>query len=91
MSNNYSDSEMEPSVLQQMVYKSNYTEAINKQMRVPDTITVVESDLEVEQNPFKPNEGFFTSEQPTAFGKLMEVPDRIVVSGWFITFLNCNH
>lgn len=81
MSNNYSDSEMDPSVWQQMVYKSNYTETINKQMRVPDTITVVENDHESEQSRSKQNPDFFTSDAHTEFRKPMEVPDRIVVSG----------
>ena len=81
MTSNYSDSEMDQAVWQQMVYKSNYTEAINKQMRVPDTITVVENDNESEQNQLKTNANFLTSEQSSEFGKPMEVPDRIVVSG----------
>ena len=76
--NSYSsDPDMGP-VLQQMAYKSSYTETINKQMRVPETITVAEGDDDTNSDFYRP-----IVDQQRAAGLSMEVPDKIVVSGKF--------
>ena len=80
MSNFTSEPGVDPSVLQQMAYKSNYTETINKQMRVPDTITVAE------QNGDYPSE-YHQKSDPMDYSRKtalnMAVPDRIIVSGQY--------
>jgi len=72
------DPVMDAAMLQQMAYKSSYTESINKQMRVPQTITVAEQNEDhTSHHHFKSNSMDYTKNSPL----IMEVPDRIVVSG----------
>ena len=79
------DPAVDAAVLQQMAYKSSYTESINKQMRVPQTITVAEQngDYKTTDHHFKSSSIDYTKNAPL----LMEVPDRIVVSGLLLCML----
>ena len=67
---------IDTAILQQMAYKSSYTESINKQMQVPDTIVVAE-----QNGDYSSDHKFKSTDYSKTPAFTMEVPDRIVVSG----------